>query len=401
MMLRKAVVAGVMAAVLPVTAWASRVDLQLFLGGALVVSETKTGQSLGVTSSKSINGSGGFLQGLVLNTGEVRSRVNVYGTQSANGTVDAVSTPNFNLAPPAGASFAGGKLVLNVTGEAEMIGAGSLTLGLQVEAGTGQWIATGSDSREVANQPGTDSIAFPVTVALPATLDSARQIYVITTLGAQSAANIPGGATAASAEVSLRSANVTSFAVYDAAGVQVTGFVLSGGGRSIPEVVPPVPTLGVAIEYYNATFQHYFVTAAPDEIAKLDAGIIKGWTRTGESFNVYLQAAGDRPAVCRFFSTAFGAKSSHFYAPRGLGCEAVFSDPAWVFEGDVFYTYLPDAEAGACPAGNVPVYRLYNNGQGGAPNHRFTTSEATRALMIAEGWIPEGRGVGVGWCAPQ
>ena len=29
--------------------------------------------------------------------------------------------------------------------------------------------------------------------------------------------------------------------------------------------------------------------------------------------------------------------------------------------------------AGTCPAGTVPVYRLYNDGHGAAPNHRYTT----------------------------
>jgi hypothetical protein len=72
----------------------------------------------------------------------------------------------------------------------------------------------------------------------------------------------------------------------------------------------------------------------------------------------------------------------------------------WQYEGDVFYTFLPDA-SGACPDGNVPVYRLYNDGQGGAPNHRFTTSAAIQAQMTAEGWIPEGAGTGVGWCSPK
>ena len=101
--------------------------------------------------------------------------------------------------------------------------------------------------------------------------------------------------------------------------VQVTGFTLrNASGRSIPEVSPPPATLARAIEYYNPEFAHYFITAAAQEIAKLDAGIIKGWQRTGQSFNVYITEV-NRAAVCRFFSTAFGAKSSHFYAPRGLG----------------------------------------------------------------------------------
>jgi hypothetical protein len=45
---------------------------------------------------------------------------------------------------------------------------------------------------------------------------------------------------------------------------------------------------------------------------------------------------------------------------------------------------------------------MYNNGQGGAPNHRYTTEPSVRALMLAQGWIAEGYGaVGVIMCAPQ
>ena len=91
-----------------------------------------------------------------------------------------------------------------------------------------------------------------------------------------------------------------------------------------------------AIEYYHAAFDHYFITAIADEISKLDAGVFVGWTRTGEAFNVYANAGAGLVPVCRFFTTAFGAKSSHFYAPRGLGCEGTFANPDWQFEGDVF-----------------------------------------------------------------
>jgi hypothetical protein len=49
----------------------------------------------------------------------------------------------------------------------------------------------------------------------------------------------------------------------------------------------------------------------------------------------------------------------------------------------------------------MPVYRLYNNGQDGAPNHRYTTSLATRANMLNSGWISEGYGnFGVIMCSP-
>jgi hypothetical protein len=141
------------------------------------------------------------------------------------------------------------------------------------------------------------------------------------------------------------------------------------------------------------------VTSLPLEIADLDSGKTPGWQRTGQSFDVYTSAGSGRVAVCRFYGV-FGPKSSHFYAPRGLGCEALLpTNPVWQYEGDVFYALLPDA-AGACPPDNIPVYRLYNNGQGGAPNHRFTTSASIQAQMLGEGWIAEGACIGVGWCSP-
>jgi len=155
-----------------------------------------------------------------------------------------------------------------------------------------------------------------------------------------------------------------------------------------------------AIEYYHSGFRHYFITASADEITKLDNGTFAGWSRTGQAFNVGTSSAGGRVPVCRFFTVAFPPTSSHFYAPRGLGCEGTLVNADWQFEGDVFFAALPDA-AGACPPNYVPVYRLYNNGQGGAPNHRFTTSRQVQADMLAAGYLPEGSGIGVGMCSPQ
>jgi len=156
----------------------------------------------------------------------------------------------------------------------------------------------------------------------------------------------------------------------------------------------------LAVEYFHAGFRHYFVTAQDDEIAKLDAGAFDGWTRTGLGFAVFADPAPGRNSVCRFFTTAFPPTSSHFYAPRGLGCEGALANADWQYEGDVFFTPLPDPD-GRCPAGTTPVYRLYNNGQGGAPGHRFTTRLDVRSAMLAEGYVAEGTGIGVGMCAPE
>lgn len=166
------------------------------------------------------------------------------------------------------------------------------------------------------------------------------------------------------------------------------------------EYVAGAPALATVFEYYNAGFGHHFVTLLPDEIAKLDAGVFVGWTRTGQQFNVYRRSGANLVPVCRFFTVAFPPKSSHFYAPRGFGCEGTLQNNDWQFEADVFYTPLPDAGA-QCPAGHLPVYRLYNNGQGGAPNHRFTIDPVLRTQMIARGYVGEGAGVGVGMCSPQ
>jgi probable HAF family extracellular repeat protein len=154
----------------------------------------------------------------------------------------------------------------------------------------------------------------------------------------------------------------------------------------------PVPAAKVtAIEYHHAAFDHYFVTAIPDEIAKLDNGTFPGWSRTGETFDVYSGEQVGTSPVCRFFSTSFAPKSSHFYTAGTGECATVQRNLDWQFEARVFYVAVPDAN-GNCVAGTQPVYRLYNNGMGAAPNHRYTTSLATRAAMIAQGWIPEGYG---------
>jgi hypothetical protein len=156
-----------------------------------------------------------------------------------------------------------------------------------------------------------------------------------------------------------------------------------------------------AIEYYHAVFDHYFVTDIADEIAKLDNGTFVGWARTGQSFNVYSDAPAGSVPVCRFFSTSFSPKSSHFYTPDAAECASVKANPNWQFEAEVF-NVAPADTGGDCPGGTLPVYRMYNNGQGAAPNHRYTTSLATRATMLAKGWIPEGYGtLGVIMCSPQ
>ena len=173
--------------------------------------------------------------------------------------------------------------------------------------------------------------------------------------------------------------------------------------ESPPPPPPPpliLPSASVAVEYYYAAWDAYFVTASPTEVTTLDwNSLVDGvWKRTGKQFNVYPLA--DAPAssstVWRFFSTAFAPKSSHFYTANAAEYNVLLTNADWKLEGPVFNALMPAAD-GTCPEGSTPVYRLYNNGMGGAPNHRFTPDVIVYAQMIATGWINEG----VGFCSPQ
>jgi hypothetical protein len=154
-----------------------------------------------------------------------------------------------------------------------------------------------------------------------------------------------------------------------------------------------------AIEYYHAGYGHYFVTADATEKAALDAGTPPGWKRTGESFEVLPVGTYGAANVCRFWSDqTFAPKSSHFYTSDAAECAIRRGDPAWTYEGERFALMLPDG-AGTCAGGAIALYRLYNEGMGDAPNHRYTTSQTIRAAMLAQGWSAEGVGRGVVGCA--
>jgi hypothetical protein len=156
-----------------------------------------------------------------------------------------------------------------------------------------------------------------------------------------------------------------------------------------------------AVEYHHASFNHYFVTAAEPEIWALDSGRFAGWSRTNQTFDVFSVNEPTTAAVCRFFTTSFSPKSSHFYTPFANECDSLKTGSTWQYEGLAFALRMPDS-AGNCPADSKPLYRLFNDGIGGAPNHRYTTNGSTRSDMRNQGWVSEGFGaLGVVGCVPQ
>ena len=187
----------------------------------------------------------------------------------------------------------------------------------------------------------------------------------------------------------------TSDGIYDAA-----VFIAAGGMRSPGTGAVTGSNVVRVIEYYHAVFDHYFMTAIADEITKLDNGTFAGWARTGHSFNVFVLGTPGTVDECRFFSTAFGPKSSHFYTPFAGECAIVKQNPNWQFEAAVFGVILPRTD-GTCDAGMRPVYRVYNRSMGGAPNHRQVTDQFLFQTMLLQGWQAEGSGPGVTACVPS
>ncbi|MEO8485247.1 MAG: S8 family serine peptidase [Betaproteobacteria bacterium] len=175
------------------------------------------------------------------------------------------------------------------------------------------------------------------------------------------------------------------------------GIVNAQGAVLAAQAAAPGAQQVPVVEYFNAGFGHYFMSADNDEITGLDGGAFGGaFVRSGRQFNAWnLPTTGTEP-VCRFFTVTFAPKSSHFYTADPVECAGVKLNPNWQYEKIAFHIRVP--VAGECTAGTLPVYRMYNNGQTGAPNHRFTTDLALyQQFTTAQNWAPEG----IAFCAPQ
>ncbi len=160
------------------------------------------------------------------------------------------------------------------------------------------------------------------------------------------------------------------------------------------------PGLATVTEFYHPQFNHYFITADAGETALLTAGQLPPWVPTGLKFKAWSGPGTNITNVCRFFSASFAPLSSHFYSNDPLACPALKDGGVWALESLNAFYMMP-SPTGVCPAGTIPLYRLYNNGMGGAPNHRYTVDRAVRASMITSQWVPEGNGLDVVFtCVP-
>jgi len=159
--------------------------------------------------------------------------------------------------------------------------------------------------------------------------------------------------------------------------------------------VYPDDGLAPVVEYFHPLLNHYFMAQDAAEIAALDTGVHRGWERTGQSLLAYRpgQTHFQLPAVQRFYGLPSGDVDTHFFTIDYADQFALTYGPlssAWALETDnAFEIGRPDQD-GNCPAGQIPVYRLWN--QRVDSNHRYTTDAAIKAQMIERGYVAEGYG---------
>lgn len=178
------------------------------------------------------------------------------------------------------------------------------------------------------------------------------------------------------------------------------------------------PSLGakLMVEFYNAAFNYYFITARKDEQDLLNKTPAAGFTRTGQSFYVAGAPGNGLVPLTRFFFAQIaknGTRGSHFYTvfPDDVAALTALNPsnaqtPRLPYnEGVDGYVYPPTMANGkgvGCAPGQTPVYRVF---RGNArfpddPNHRFTVDAGVRDQFVAQGWDDEG----VAFCglpAPQ
>lgn len=169
----------------------------------------------------------------------------------------------------------------------------------------------------------------------------------------------------------------------------------AGEPRGQAEIVVTATGPIQVAEYVHPGTGHYFLTADPDEMRKLDDGTIAGWLRTGQSFHAVtaLASLGVRP-VCRLYGQPAAGLDTHLFSDRRAECDGVLArwPEWWTKESDVAFNLPVDYAYGCDTDEYLPLYRLFNNRPD--VNHRYTTSPSIRDQMVADGWIVEGADYG-------
>ncbi len=166
--------------------------------------------------------------------------------------------------------------------------------------------------------------------------------------------------------------------------------------------VIPQSYLTYVVEYYNASLDHYFLTADAGERTALDEGTIPGWKATGQTFGAFEPDAPPSPdlaPVCRYYGRPAAGINSHFFSASASDCAYVAATwpESWQLETSNAFKVIPTAN---CGFENHVIARFYNNRAD--VNHRYVEVEDVNwdkptiyQEMLDQGWIAEG----AAWCA--
>ena len=113
-------------------------------------------------------------------------------------------------------------------------------------------------------------------------------------------------------------------------------------GMALAALVASAPAHGGvvrAIELVHTESGHYFQTAYVPEAQSLLNGLLN-WDRLGAATG-QVHRVDDAPGpglvpVCRFYTSAFAHKATHFFTAVQAECDAVKANPLWFYEGTAF-----------------------------------------------------------------
>ena len=168
--------------------------------------------------------------------------------------------------------------------------------------------------------------------------------------------------------------------------------------QTVAHAAEPAATI---VEFFNAPANKYFISANPDDWARLDQLANIGWKRTGVTFSAFTQGqdASAKP-VYRFFSPAV---ASHFFTISEADRTLLSNTPGFVYEGVVWYAFDQVqpliATNNPCVGGSTALYRSFNNGAAatnGPANHRYFEDYSFYQSYATKGYALEG----VSMCLP-
>ncbi len=162
----------------------------------------------------------------------------------------------------------------------------------------------------------------------------------------------------------------------------------SSAGASLGIILPGSGVAAViAKEYYNRTYNRFFITARLGDQQLVETGAISSqWVSTGNTFTLYQNQASGTSPVCRFY---IPATMSHFYTADNTECALLQSTAGFSYEGVEGYALRLAANA-SCPASTKAVYRaFFQAAVSSQSQHRFTASSQVLSSLVGQGWTNE------------